>query len=131
MKFRLKKIIGNPTKYLKVLNLAVRVLLGLTRSEGLRESAEASFGREMMRLQTEFHDLLTQVAEAKDMAGSLVKMLWRRSSLRTLMPVMGSIEDFPLELDRDDDEHGGSSIAVVVRVRLVNAKCGIVAFAVF
>lgn len=76
-----------------------------------------------MRLQTEFHDLLTQVAEAKDMAGSLVKMLWRRSLLRTLMPVMGSIEDFPLELDRDDDEHGGSSI-VVVRVRLVNAKCG-------
>lgn len=84
-----------------------------------------------MRLQTEFHDLLTQVAEAKDMAGSLVKMLRRRSSLRTLMPVMGSIEDFPLELDRDDDEHGGSSIAVVFRVRLVNAKCGIVAFAVF
>jgi len=102
----------------------VRVLRGLTRSEGLRESAEASLGREMMRLQTEFHDLLTQVAEVKDMAGSLVKMLWRRSSLRTLMPVMGSIEDFPLELDRDDDEHGGSSI-VVVRVRLVNAKCGV------
>lgn len=108
----------------------MQVLLGLTRSEGLRESAEASLGREMMRLQTEFHDLLTQVAEAKDMAGSLVKMLWRRSLLRALMPVMGSIEDFPLELDRDDDEHGGSSI-VVVRIRVVNAKCGVVVFAVF
>lgn len=39
---------------------------GITSSEGLRDSAEESLGRERMRLQTEFQVLLTQAAEAKD-----------------------------------------------------------------
>jgi hypothetical protein len=80
----------------------------------LRESAEDSLGREMMRLQTDFHDLLTQDAEANDSAGSLVRMLCRRSSFSKLIPMIGSIEGFPLVLDLSDDEHGGSSIVVVV-----------------
>lgn len=67
----------------------------------------------MMRLQTEFHDLLTQDAEANVRAGSLVRMLWRRSSLSKEMPMFGSVEDFPLVVDLADDELGVSSAIVV------------------
>ena len=76
-----------------------------TSGEGLRERAEASLGRERTWLQSRFHDLLTQAAEANDTAGSLDRMLWRRSSvigkeslvLLNLVPFLD-----------DDDDDGGS-----------------------
>lgn len=75
-----------------------------TGSEGLRESAEESLGRERMRLQREFHALLTQAAEANGTAGSLARMFWRRSSFSILKLVFASLEAFTFVLDfRDDD----------------------------
>jgi hypothetical protein len=40
-----------------------------------------------MRLQRRFQDLLTHAADAKDVAVSLKRMLWRRSSLISASPV--------------------------------------------
>lgn len=72
----------------------------------------------MMRLQMEFHDLLTQDADANDRAGSLVRMLWRRSSFSKVIPRLRSFEDFPLVLDlAADEEHGASSIVVLDQLR--------------
>jgi hypothetical protein len=47
-----------------------------------------------MRLQRRFQSLLTHAADAKDEAGSLKRMLWRRSSLIRATPmrtVLGSL----------------------------------------
>lgn len=63
-----------------------------TVGEGLRERAEASLGRERrMQLQSWFQDLLTHAADAKDEAGSLERMMWRRSSFISASPVRGAL----------------------------------------
>ena len=79
----------------------------LTGNEGLRERAEESLGRERIRLHMRFHDLLTQAAEANDRAGNLARILWRRSSLISLMSIALICPAFPLALvfvlaDEDD-----------------------------
>lgn len=51
-----------------------------TRGEGLRERAEARSGRQRIWLETRCQVLQTQAADAKERAGSLRRMLWRRSS---------------------------------------------------
>lgn len=51
-----------------------------TCGDGLRERAEARRGRERIRLVTRSQALQTQAADAKERAGSLRRMLWRRSS---------------------------------------------------
>lgn len=47
----------------------------LTTREGLTERAEASLGRERILWETRYQVLQTQVAYAKDKAGSLARML--------------------------------------------------------
>lgn len=80
-----------------------------TRGEGLRERAEASLGREKrMRLQRWFQDLLTHAADAKDKAGSLERMLWRRSSLIGVSTVNGFLGS---QLVFDNDSCSPSAIA--------------------
>ena len=57
-----------------------------TWKEGLREIAEASLGRERTSPAARRQERLTHPAFAKDKAGSLERMFWRRSSLRRATP---------------------------------------------
>ena len=74
-------------------------------------------------MQIEFHDLLTQAAEANEIAGSLARMFWRRSSFSepkspAFAAAFASFEGFAFELrfddeGDDDDDDDGISITVV------------------
>ena len=68
----------------------------LTNWWGFLEKAETILGRERMRLQTMFHDRLTQEAKANGFAGNRRRMFWRRSSFIEAMNAISVFLDFSI-----------------------------------
>ena len=92
-----------------------------TSREGLRERAEASLGRERMRLQTLFHCFETHVADANHTAGSLSRMFCNTSPfissnhgvVRCVLVLL------ILNVDDDDDDEENEEVsasAIVVEI---------------
>ncbi len=90
----------------------------------MRERAEASLGRERMRLQTWFQDLLTQAADAKDEAGSLARMLCNASSFISVNSVRCVlILTSLLVLDEDDADASRIVVNFTKKKTLFPRKC--------